>query len=110
MYTLHASAINASFTGVSSIGPYTKTAAPQILPAVSFNSNELLSVSVGKATNVTFVSDGSGSYTLDNTMATGSGAGGGGNSGGMLSPGLMIALLTGLWLRISAVRRATDSL
>ena len=83
LYTLHATVINAAFTGASSVGPFSKTAAPdQTIPTVSFNSDQLLNITVGKATTVKFVNDGTGTYTSDNAMTTGNGAstGSGGNT------------------------------
>jgi hypothetical protein len=111
-YTLHASPINTEFFDGSSVGPYSlkMTDASFQAPAkdigiVDFVANgmniALLDVTAAEATNVTFISDGSGAFTTSNsvndplpTQVVSSGGGGSGSS----SP--LVVLLIGLLLAV----------
>ncbi len=110
-YTLHASPINTEFFGGSSVGPYSleMTGASFQSPAkdigiVDFVANgmnfALLDVTAAEATNVTFISDGSGAFTTSNsvkdlvpTQVISSGGGSG-------SPSPLVVLFIGLLLAV----------
>jgi len=112
-YTLQASDIIAQFKGLSSVGPYATNDADTsfIYGTISIayagstpGSNQLLTVTTGKAITVSLVSDGSGPFTTGNTMtvvtsaATGGGAADGGG-GGIVSPAILLLMLAGLYRR-----------
>ena len=114
-YELHVAAINPSFAGGSSVGPYTaNAAADQTVPNVSFGSPpQPLLVSAGTAVRVSpFNSDGTGTFFVDQPMtisaiSSGSGSSGGGGSGGgggSISPAwlLLILMIAAITIRRSA--------
>jgi hypothetical protein len=115
-YTLHASPINSEFFGGSSVGPYAQdmTGASFQSPAkdigiVDFVADgmniALVDVTATKATNVTFISDGSGTFTTGNSVTDPVPAPvvSSGSSGGSLSP--LVFLTMGLLLAIGRVTR-----
>ena len=108
-YTLQASDIIAEFRGISSVGPYATNAADTsfIYGTISIayagstpGSNQLLTVTTGKAITVNLVSDSSGTFTTGNTMTVVTAAeNGDGGGGGIVSPAILLLMLAGLYRR-----------
>jgi len=121
-YTLHANSINLLFFESSSVGPYANSMAgtsfssqiTTIFPTPNLiidfegstpGSAESLIVTTGKATDVSFVTDGSGSFTTDNSLFVSTPVVvGGGGGGGIVSPVFFLFLFAGFWLRGSSLR------
>lgn len=110
-YTLHASPVNTEFYGGSSVGPHAleMTDASFQSPAkdigiVDFVADgatiAILDVTATEATNVSFVSDGSGSFSTGNAIVDPVPApvASGGGSSGSLSP--LVILATGLLVSV----------
>ena len=113
-YTLHASPINAEFFAGSSVGPYAleMTDASFQAPAkdiglVDFVADgmniAILNVTAAEATNVTFISDGTGTFTTGNAVIDPVAAPviSSSGSGGSLSPLVVLAL----WLLLAVARK-----
>lgn len=112
-YTLHANSIDPTFNGASGVGPYAedpvnsasfKTPHP-IIP-ISYEGNtpgsdEILTITIGKATNVNFKLDGSGVATTDNKIFTPTfKKPSNDDGGGAIAPAYFMMLIFIVYLRI----------
>jgi len=108
-YTLHANAINASFFDLSSVGPYANSATDisfisPLSGIVNFEGNtpgstKSLPVTTGKATEVNFVNNGSGTFTTDKSIFIAGPPEAGSDNSGTLSPAIFFVMLIVYYFR-----------
>jgi len=108
-YTLHANAINASFFDFSGVGPYATSATDisfisPLVGIINFEGNtpgntKLLPVTTGKATEVSFVNNGSGTFTTDKPIFIAGPPEVGDDSSGTFSPAIFLVMLIVYYFR-----------